>query len=1138
MSETRARIGWFPALLAVVMPLAVFAGAFTYLQRPAEVSGIAAEMEGKLALTRPRVLVIGSSVAKRDVQMERLGRRLSMSPRQMLMLTLPNSTGAHWYSVLKNRVYGNGHRPDVVVVVSALGTMVTAEVLGDSNMDRLVNQLGPDEPVVARKVFGLDGQDGFRWRYVREQAGNARSDMLASVRDASVGLFWGSRRWDPETGNQLAISATESVFSADRMDYSLHRGGDATGLGMDVEDEEYTRVVDPSDSFIPDLVELAKENGSTIVFVRTPFPPSNPDKDRVPVDVERKASELFSELGVGYLDMRSLGLDDSYFEDMVHMNTDGARIMTDALADALIQWDALGDDARPAVAMGSATRNLERTGTLPTLPALSGARAGSAPCTFSLPLGRWAGLSDAALSAVGYRDTTPLQVLEDGKPLAVVKSLSGGCSGEVVFGSDAVTVAPKGGDLEGLELRLDDALPAMQGGVEHHWVYPGTSLRFRFDAPWDPEDPTFAVFAIGTGFAAKGGEAVLEVDGQSFPFESYRSRWWRTAELPPPAGEGWEVVLTSPEDGPALLVQNLVVGRAPRTAHLVGQAETLYGASVRLVGGRSGQVNIEPEYLDEPPELAQGSMKEGPRGLSLLTVPELAWIADADDPSDPYPNDCSPVRIAEDGVPLPLPHAQCAEVAVQKGGRYCHVGKQLYVSGSDDSLPSANGRSYELFLDPSRLCPRFRQLNTTPLRDVLWLYPGDRIRYRVPAEKLDGFFDGANKLELMGMSFVPDGEESSLDVTLRVGGEPVLEDSVMLRELWRGKSWVLEPALQPRITDVEVEIHNTSESSYLLFTQGSLSEDYQYGYFEDPRKVRARARQAAKAAEAGEEGLALDDEPDEGPGEEAVTDAPEEEVATLVEPSDAPHPTVVEGLFAAASETRSGSIPELPPLKRVTELSRDMVEGHLFALWSISNATLEKEGRGPWSPLQVLQNGAPLRMVQSRRAFRSDCVGCFIHIGQSVVWRVAGPGEITVRLDPSLPGSAPDGTSPRWIYPGTRATYTFDAMPAGEEPIVIVEGLVYAMPGANQGPPTLVVDGQAHAFEAGMERMRAWAPLVRVGKGTAFELVVPDKGQFLLVTGVYVGTADEVQAVFPPLEVVPPAIVDDASEAPEEEPSR
>jgi hypothetical protein len=220
-AEVRSRPRPTVLIAAVMLPLIVFMAGFIALQRPDRPTGKAFAFERKLKAYNTDVLVLGSSLARTNVRTELLAEELGVPRRNVVMLTLPNATAAHWYAIMRNRVFDNGHRPRVVILVGALTTMVTPEILMDSNVERLMNQLSVDEPVIGSKVLGTTSPTKFRYLFMRERAGAIRDDLLVSYRDWAISTLLSNRGKIAE-GRRLAERANEVVFADDRMDYTLH----------------------------------------------------------------------------------------------------------------------------------------------------------------------------------------------------------------------------------------------------------------------------------------------------------------------------------------------------------------------------------------------------------------------------------------------------------------------------------------------------------------------------------------------------------------------------------------------------------------------------------------------------------------------------------------------------------------------------------------------------------------------------------------------------------------------------------------------------------------------------------------------------------------------------------------------------
>jgi hypothetical protein len=61
-----------------------------------------------LARSRPEVVVLGNSIANTDFVVPAWAAETATDPRRIAKLSVPNTMAAHWYAILKNRVYEIG----------------------------------------------------------------------------------------------------------------------------------------------------------------------------------------------------------------------------------------------------------------------------------------------------------------------------------------------------------------------------------------------------------------------------------------------------------------------------------------------------------------------------------------------------------------------------------------------------------------------------------------------------------------------------------------------------------------------------------------------------------------------------------------------------------------------------------------------------------------------------------------------------------------------------------------------------------------------------------------------------------------------------------------------------------------------
>ena len=1103
-----ARIG--ASMLALALPMLVFGAGGWALGRPDGATGKALAMDRELLEAGPPdVVVLGSSLARTNVDLDVLASELGVPRRRIVLLTLPNATAAHWYAVLENRVFAKGYRPRVVIMVGALTTMVTPDVLMDTNGERLVNLLSDDEPVIAAKVFKSRGPYEFALLSLRERAGQLRDLLVTGWRDlALAGLFLG--RSERQAGARLAQRANETVFADDAMAYELH-DAQPTGLYVgEVEQIDLSGLDIARDSLIPDIAALATAHDAHAVFVRTPFPPSNADNDRIPSEVEQITSDVMADSGAFYVDLRGLNLSDTYFRDMRHMSVEGAALFTRALARTVMDADLMGGGggwSGHAVRPSVVTRALRSTG--------GWALTSDGGCLWSAPAGALVGLTDAALEALGAAGALPVRVEAGGLPLAwrAGAGRDGTCEpGFGVSGGRLWVVADVGttgapGARPGSKAQDDVAAPGARSGGQGvdggrgagwggqgvdggrglagqdaapldaptvswvadgpvpragdaapiWWVYPGSSLELRFDEPWGHPPGAFEARVLGDLVGQGSASSVrVTVFDQRVPLAEDDGRVW--AELKPasaPVDRPWSVRVEVAAGGPSLLLRNLAIGASPYTTHVIGLPESLFGASARLVGGRQEDTQVVPTFSSPPPALpAPGLPRPAPRGTAVWSLPTLSALADGPDQKAPHVDSCSPLRVFEDGVMLDHAHFTCQDMATLKDGRSCHAGDALFFSASDASDPTTNGRTYTLGLDPDRVCERRTQVqNTTPMRDSLWIYPGDRVEVVLPPEQLRAFLRGADLLELAADPLLaPAG--ARLHVELRAGGVLVHQEDIEAqaggeREFRRR---VLSPALTPRLEDVRVVLTNRDPRAYWLWVMGALSETSPFSESSAARLVTDGVRPI-----------------------EAPTFSPGEADQVAVGPSLFDDPRPADGVRRPDSVTRTGAVPEVQA--GAASVRDGVAELRLPSLWVVSNQALAQRGLGWVSPVRVRVGDRDLRPAGSRRALRDPaCLdACFAHLGESVTFPTTQQGVVqgvSVSMSPDVPMAAPHGERVYWAYPGTTTTLTWSV--PWTDPGAYVDVHLTELRGdrtAGQGRPRLRMGDDTRIFQPG----EAWS---------------------------------------------------------------
>jgi len=344
----------FSLLLAAVAPVVVFAGAgwIVYHYDDAEerqaienagrvvnarvASGgdAAAAVDWLLARHDPEVVLLGPSYANTDVRPDIIAARLKIPRNDIALVSIPNSVGAHWYAVLKNRVFGGGYRPKLVVVVSGLQSMLLNTPLTESSYVNLRVHLSESEdPEITQRV---KSDTRLQMARLREKRGQVRLAVTGLLRDIPARAILARKPW--ETRKSL-----DRVFDDAMVDMSLHTEGTPIAINRENRTYDETMLPTPDESFIPVITAMVQEHGARMVWVR---PPMSPD---IPVDMEdvvvpgtqERAIAMLHEVGASFLDMRALPMSRDMFKNEDHMNEEGSRRFSEALGKALWDLDSL-----------------------------------------------------------------------------------------------------------------------------------------------------------------------------------------------------------------------------------------------------------------------------------------------------------------------------------------------------------------------------------------------------------------------------------------------------------------------------------------------------------------------------------------------------------------------------------------------------------------------------------------------------------------------------------------------------------------------------------------------------------------------------------------------------------------------------
>ncbi|MFT5682702.1 MAG: hypothetical protein ACI8RZ_003626 [Myxococcota bacterium] len=807
-STSSSKPGLLQGVVAILSPVLVLAVAVMWLGQapePGALSEAAAEIEAELTEASPRVIVLGNSLAHSDIDAPRLAQALGMEAHEVYVLYSPGSRAPWWYAALKNRVYANDHEPELIVVVNTMASLLSTRPHTEWSAQLLRDQMTDYEPVLEEHLYGTQ-QGSALWERMKARRVTVRAGLLDGVRDRAVSTLHGIP----------AEPALERVFDAETsVDMALH-----SRVIPVVESSEDVMDRQGEGSLLPELLALAADAGSRVVFVRVPLSSTARGEDILPAADEREAILALNAAGAGYLDLHEADYTDADFIDPRHMSPAGRTRLTDEVVDGLAALGASGSGAMPPAALSLALRvdvNIAREGTLPTLPLT--ARPGQTPCGHTAALPGLTHLRPQALLAAGLGQSSPLVITEDNTPLIWSDGPVGQtCSGTFRIVGDTVEIAPRAESLGALHLTLSEDTPqAIDGLAPLYWLHPGTTLSVHITEQGGEDTP------LHLRLRTLDDQAPTVILGEK-PLTLRRegAHWIADSTL---SGGTGSLRLSSPENGPTALLVGLRIGAGEEVVSLL--AESTSEAPTSLLQGRIRHTGEAPVLsLAEPITLTGPKVRAAVVGFPF---PQLAALSDTGVLRITYGQRASPIEVLEDGVLLVAPtarktppgqkvlwpnqewwDARCAWIDASEGTRFCHSDENLLLLTADQTPP-----------DPERYTMRLREDRQIP-KVGWWLYPGDRMVASVKVLPAEDLPHGATGVVLSGLALDPD-DTTPITIRLRVGKDNRWSATLPANQLNEGpRYWPLDTVLIPPLNDVRLIVSTGEGGGYVVLTGAGL----------------------------------------------------------------------------------------------------------------------------------------------------------------------------------------------------------------------------------------------------------------------------------------------------------------------------
>jgi hypothetical protein len=246
-------------LLTVLGAVAMTAGSRAMAPPPA--AAFNRQVLDHVTRTRPELVLLGNSMVATRFD-EKVLQRL-LRPRRVAVLGLIGTASAHWYLALKNVVVASGEHPRLVQFFR--GQELTQPRIwteGNKGGSRLQQLSLGEDPLVTRKLAPSFATPSARLQWYRERAIpvqrlRAKTEPVID----KVGTLGSELAW-PEAGPRTRKREINELFSLRRL-----RPAEAVDEQADSEDAPvFGDVVEQS--FLPDILALARENHIPLTFVR------------------------------------------------------------------------------------------------------------------------------------------------------------------------------------------------------------------------------------------------------------------------------------------------------------------------------------------------------------------------------------------------------------------------------------------------------------------------------------------------------------------------------------------------------------------------------------------------------------------------------------------------------------------------------------------------------------------------------------------------------------------------------------------------------------------------------------------------------------------------------------------------------
>lgn len=284
---------------------------------------------------RPNFVLIGDSVLELGVNQDQL---TELTGKKAYKIGLFGAASAEWYLIFKNNILQADYRPETVIIFFR-DTILTAPAyrVTGKYFQRVDELATPEDTVLLQKAYINTMNPLEKWadQYLPLYISRLRiRETLDYYLRYSIPALLGCDA-------TCTDNATLQVFQENNIDEKLLVDAVATAESYLYTSERLDFQGQVDKSFLPDIIQLARENGVTLILART----KNlfyPDAASEPLSLRayiRDFKAYAAENGVTVLDFaHDERLTPDLFYDPLHFTEEGARVFTSLLAEALTPY--------------------------------------------------------------------------------------------------------------------------------------------------------------------------------------------------------------------------------------------------------------------------------------------------------------------------------------------------------------------------------------------------------------------------------------------------------------------------------------------------------------------------------------------------------------------------------------------------------------------------------------------------------------------------------------------------------------------------------------------------------------------------------------------------------------------------------